>query len=108
MPPGEKRAPGSQNPGQPGRADQVLLAGQPCSLLRRVQVDIIRGVDAEADAEGGGFLADQTGRVVSHLDALDELDFQAVKAEILDVVERGQGRRGRSGEGNTGGPEEEP
>ena len=67
----------------------MLLAGQPRPLLRRVQVDVIRSVDAEVDAEGVGLPADQTGRVISHLDALDELDLQAVEAEFLDVVERG-------------------
>ncbi len=55
----ENKASGAKNPGQPGRTDQVLLAGQPCSLLRRVQVDVIGGVNAETDAEAGGFLADQ-------------------------------------------------
>ena len=36
------------------------------------------------------------------------IDLQAVEAEFLDVVERGQSRGNRGGEGNAGGPEEEP
>ena len=50
----ENKASGAQNPGQPGRGDQVLLAGQPFSVLRRVQVDVIGSVNAETDAEGMG------------------------------------------------------
>ena len=51
---------------------------------------MIRGVDAQPEAELDRLLLDLGGRVEAHLDALDEFELEGVEAELLDALEAGQ------------------
>jgi hypothetical protein len=69
----------------PGRPDQVILALEAPSLFGRIEVNVIRGMRAELDIEGGGFFFDLPGGVGSDFHSSDELDLQAIEAEITEM-----------------------
>src|SRR4030043_398511 len=81
----------------PGGVEEALLALEALAGVLGVEVDEIGGVDGPPDAQRRGLFADLAGRVEAHLDALDELDLQAVEPERLDALDRGQAGGGGGG-----------
>jgi hypothetical protein len=88
----EDDAPRAHGRRQPGGLQQPFLAEEPRRPLLGVQVDVVGSVNAQADTQTPGSLADRPGRLRSHFDAFDELDLQAAQAELPDVLDRAQGR----------------
>ena len=86
----EDDAPRAAGHADAGRIEEPFLARKALAGILGIEVDEVGGVDAQPDAERRGLLADLAGRVEAHLDALDELDLQAIEPEGLDAFDRGQ------------------